>query len=393
MQDNPAAYIEDHRAEMIVLLKKLVLIQSGTYNKAGVDRVGSLIADTIEPLGLAFETIPLKSYGDILVASTPSAGDTENILLLGHMDTVFPEDTDFDWWREDEKNVYGPGVVDMKGGLVVGIYALKALEACGLLHEIPLRFIFNSDEEIGSPGSGPVIASETGRSSMAFVLECGGLENQIVTGRKGRIGIKLETRGRAGHAAFAGKDKASAILELAHKIIELERLNNPASGMTVNVGRVNGGTGPNSVAESAWALVDVRFSSRKEVKFFNAQLDESIGRPVIAGTITKWEVVGRRPPMEQTAGNRDLFRVVREQAGKLGMTVVEEYRVGASDANSVASQNIPVIDGLGPVGAMDHSDREYMVKDSIVDRCQLLALSIVQCRRLNQAGRLFTHTS
>ncbi|MEA3340587.1 MAG: M20 family metallopeptidase, partial [Chloroflexota bacterium] len=390
---NLIAYIAAHQAEMLAFLKKLVLVQSGSHNKPGVDRVRRLIAETIKPLGLEMTTNTQKSYGDILIASTPSAGDRDNILLIGHMDTVFPEDTSFNWWLEDEKNAYGPGVIDMKGGLVVGIYALKALAASGLLDEIPLRFIFNSEEEIGSPVSGPVIAFEAKRSAMAFVLECGGLDGQVVTGRKGRIGLKLEICGQAGHAAFAGKDKASAILELAHKTIELEKLNSCIPGLTVNVGRIQGGIGPNSIAESALAMIDVRFSSQKGADFFQAKLDEIVSQPVVPGTVSKYEVTGSRPPMEQTAGNQDLFRVVEEQARKLEVPVVEEYRMGASDASIVAAKKTPVIDGLGPIGDLDHSDREYIVKNSIVQRCQLLALSIIKCRRLNKEDRLFLRTT
>jgi glutamate carboxypeptidase len=393
MYKSLVAHIDARRAEMLAFLKELVLIQSGSHNKPGVDRVCRLIAETTKQLGLELTTTIQKSYGDILIASTPSAGDKDNILLIGHMDTVFPEDTSFNWWREDEKNAYGPGVIDMKGGLVVGIYALKALAALGMLDGIPLRFIFNSEEEVGSPVSGPVIAFEAQRSAMAFVLECGGLDGQIVTGRKGRVGLKIEVRGQAGHAAFAGNGKASAILELAHKIIELEKLNSCIPGLTVNVGQIHGGIGPNSVAESAWAMVDVRFSSRKGEEFFQTKLDEIAGRPSISGTTVRAEVVGSRPPMEQTAENRALFRVVEEQARELGIPVVEEYRMGASDANIVAEEETPVIDGLGPIGDLDHSDREYLVKSSMVQRCQLLALSIMKCWRLNQAGRLFTQTS
>ena len=187
---------------MLVLLKRLVLIQSGSYNKNGIDLVVGVIKDVLMEPAIAVQEIPQNVHGNILLASTPAAGDRENILLVGHTDTVFPQDTTFNWWREDQENVYGPGVIDMKGGLVAGIYALKALHAQKLLDDIPLRFIFNPDEEIGSPCSRDLIISEARKSVMAFVLECGGLTGEVVTGRKGRIGVKLEAFGKAGHAAL-----------------------------------------------------------------------------------------------------------------------------------------------------------------------------------------------
>jgi len=382
-------WLAGREAEMLALLREMVLIQSGSRNKPGVDRVGRLIAATLGNLGLDLVTVPQEDLGDVLIASTPAAGDRDNLLLIGHMDTVFPAETDFNWYREDETRAFGPGVADMKGGLVAGIYALKALEARGELAGLPLRFIFNPDEEIGSPVSGPIIAAEARRSIAALVLECGSLTGGVVTGRKGRLGLDLRARGLAGHAAFAGPDKASAILELAHKIIGLEALNGLAPGLTVNVGVVQGGIGPNTVAEAARAAVDVRFARRAEAELFRAEMERIVAARQVPGTAVEVEVVSHRPPMEQSAGNRALYEVVADQARSLGLPVEEEFRPGGSDANIVAAEGRPAVDGLGPLGDQDHSDREYIIKSSLVERAQLLALSIRECWQRHKAGQLF----
>lgn len=389
MEQRLIEYIAGQETGMLALLKEMVLIQSGTFNKLGTDRVAKLIRRTLEPLPLRIESFPQKRYGDILVAITPAAGSTNNILIIGHTDTVFPEDTAFNGWREDNRRVYGPGVIDMKGGLVLGIYALKALDSCGQLKNLPLRFVFNADEEVGSPVSGPVISAEAQKSVMAFVLECGGMQGEVVTGRKGRIGLNLNVSGQAGHAAFATTDKASAILELAHKIIRLEALNGLKPGLTVNVGKIHGGIGPNSVAESAWAAVDVRFENQNEAYFFRSRLDEIIETPSIPGTRVRVENAPSRPPMEQSSGNRSLFKVAEIQALKLQLDISESYRQGVSDANIIAAAGTPVLDGLGPIGGLDHSDQEYMQKDSLVRRCQLFALTLLNCWELNRSGLLF----
>jgi glutamate carboxypeptidase len=389
MQSSIIEYIADHRREMLSLLKILVLIQSGTYNIAGVNNVAQVLGDTFSEMGLDVTTVTPEACGNMLVVSSPAAGSGKNLLLTGHMDTVFPEDTAFNWWREDEKHVYGPGVIDMKGGLVAGIYALKALAHVGMLTAIPVRFVCNSDEEIGSPHSQSLIAAEARQSAMAFVLECGGLSGEVVTGRKGRLGIRLEVFGKAGHAAFITKNKASAILALAHKIVALEALNGQREGLTVNIGRIEGGIGANSVAEYARAETDVRFITEAEADFFEERMAEIAEDGRISETSVRVERVSFRPPMEQVGANRALFGVIANQAGVLHLPLEEELRPGVSDANFIAREKIPVIDGLGPIGGQDHSDREFMIKESLIQRCQLLALSIGEAWQRYQAGNLF----
>ena len=247
---------------MFRLLRKMVLIQSGSYNKKGIDRVVRLIQSEFKNNKLFCQVIEQKTFGNhLVVRSFHQAPPGTQVLLVGHMDTVFPEDTPFNWYKEDNKNSYGPGVADMKGGLVAGIFAMKALEFAGLLQKVPITFFFNSDEEIGSKTSGKLIENEAKNSTFAFVLESGGLAGELVTGRKGRISVKLDIKGKAGHAAYADKDKASAIVELAHKTIAFESLNDQKRGISVNVGLVKGGIGSNTVPENATVFIEFRFLS------------------------------------------------------------------------------------------------------------------------------------
>ncbi|GAK54865.1 peptidase M20 [Candidatus Vecturithrix granuli] len=382
-------YINTQRRHMLTLLEKLVLIQSGSYNKPGVDQVVRLIQDVLAADDIAVREIPQENYGAILIASSRAAGEKNNILLIGHTDTVFPQNTNFNWWREDHEKAYGPGVIDMKGGLVTGIYALKALKHVGLLDRIPIRFIFNPDEEIGSPCSRDIIVAEARKSVMAFVLECGGLDGQVVTGRKGYIGVKLEVFGKAGHAAFITENKASAIVALAHKILALEALNGQFDGVTVNVGRISGGIGSNTVPEYAVADVDVRFSTTAGAEFFEKQRSALARQTNVPGTSTRLEMIRSRPPMEQSKGNRALFRMVAEQARELHVPIQEEFRQGVSDANIVALEGTPVLDGLGPIGSLDHSDQEFMITESLFQRTQLLAWSLLEGWQRYQAGTLW----
>ncbi len=374
------SYLISKEPDMFMFLKEIVKIQSGSHNKAGIDRTAMAISHAFQGIDVSTETVEQQLQGNNLVirsSAQPSAN--KQVLLVGHMDTVFPEDTDFNWYKVDNDKSYGPGVVDMKGGLVVGIYALKALAELGLLGQIPITFIFNSDEEIGSRSSVDLIQKEANSSAFAFVLEAGGLENEVVTGRKGNLTIELHIEGKAGHAAFATKDKPSAILEMAHKIIEFESLNDFGRGITINVGKIDGGIGSNTIPEFSNAQVDFRFVDPSDLKKLEEKVSDIANKVVVQGTQCSVDFISGRPPMQQSSGNRRLFQTTADIAKNMGYPVKEQFRFGVSDANFIADLNVPVIDGLGPIGARDHSRDEYMIKESLLKRTILLSCSIIEC--------------
>ena len=384
MIDRILTNLKDREKEMFSLLEKMVLIQSGTYNKKGVDQVGRVVEDFFADLPLNCKRIEQKELGDHLVFTTPAAERNDqdrrkkNILITGHMDTVFPEDTPFNFYRQDDDKIHGPGVIDMKGGLVVTMFAVRALADAGILEQVPLVLLFNSDEEIGSPTSVPLIEELTVNACYGLVTECGGMEGQVVTGRRGKTGYRIDVHGQAGHAAFAGKDKASAILELCRMVSELEDLNDAAKGLVVNVGIIEGGIGPNTVAEHAHALIDSRFCSTGAGEKLQRDIRRIAATSRTTGTRSKITVTNVRPVMEQSAANQRLYAIIKQQADALEISIREEVRQGVSDASVIAGQGVPVVDGLGPIGEHDHSDREYMFNDSLLQRCRLLAASILE---------------
>jgi len=372
--------VKDTSPAMFALLEELVRVQSSSYNKAGVDQVARLITAAFGPENITFETVQQASAGNHLIVRTPAARTAKRqVLLVGHMDTVFPIDTDFNWYKEDAAHCYGPGVADMKGGLVAGIFALKTLAAMGLLESIPLTFIFNSDEEVGSGTSRGLIRTEALKSAFAFVLECGGPDEEIVTARKGNIAVSLEVKGQAGHAAFAGPDKGSAILEMALKTIAFEALNDHARDITVNVGLVNGGIGSNTVAENAAAKIDFRFAACDDHKTLEERIGVLATRCTVPNTSAVYKITSTRPPMPACTANTELYEEIAATAARMGFAVASEHRQGVSDANLIAAENVPVVDGLGPVGAQDHSTDEYIVKETLPRRAALIAASILSC--------------
>jgi glutamate carboxypeptidase len=376
-KNNLWEYVWSLEEEMFRLLEKLVLIQSGTFNKPGVDLMAETINGVLSDIPLTTEILPMKECGNMVLARTGRAAEEKPVLLVGHMDTVFPEDTGFNCYRQDREKAYGPGVMDMKGGLVVGIFALKALSGLGLLGNLPVTLFFNSEEETGSPYSRRFIEELAVESRAAFVLEGGGLESQVVVGRKGKIGFELLVAGRSGHAGCAGPDKPSAILEAAHKVIALEGLNSPPD-ILVNVGLIRGGMGPNSVAGNAGLGVDVRFSrSEDEQKIFD-EIKKIASENNIRGTSSEIRISSSRPPMVSHPGIEELYSLVLEIARKYTLPLGRETRGGVSDANFIAALGVPVLDGLGPCGDLDHSDREYILKKTMVERTVLLAASLFE---------------
>lgn len=370
-------HVKSLEKEMFGLLESLVLIQSGTNNKAGVDLMAERVSKALSEVPLTAEIVPMKDCGNMVRAWSHSRSAQKPVLLLGHMDTVFPENTEFNFYREDQFKAYGPGVMDMKGGLVAGIFALKSLSQLGLLSDLPVSVFFNSEEETGSLYSRKMIEKQALASKACFVMEGGGLGGQVAVGRKGKIGLNLIISGKAGHAGAAGIDKPSAVLEAAYKIIALEGLNRPGD-ILVNVGQVRGGIGPNSVAEQACLSVDIRFSRPEDERMIFSQVEDIAGANTVSGTSSHIRLNSGRPPMRTDERIERLYSAVSKVAQTYKVPLSREVRGGVSDANFVAAMGTPVLDGLGPCGDMDHSDKEFIIRKSLVERTVLVAGSILE---------------
>ncbi len=375
-------YCASRQTEMLSLLERIVLLNSYTWNKTGADAVGAILCLEMQHLGLHVERIKHHDVGDTLVARTEAARaapDMGQILFCGHLDTVFPPEMGFSCFEQHGETIRGPGVIDMKGGLVCALSALAALHHQGVLHSLPITYLINADEEVGSPRSTLLIQQEAARSSFAFVFECGGLQGQVVTARKGKHGFELQCKGQAGHVGQAGAGKPSAIVELAHKIISIESLNAYERGITCNVGQVKGGTSPNTVPEEASATVDCRFVTAHDAKAIKQSIEAIVKTPVVPNVRTQLRPTSSRPPMEASAQNRRLFTTLSTCAAHLQLSVLEERRGGVSDANTIAATGVPVLDGLGPCGDRDHSADEYMVTRTLWQRAALASIATLAC--------------
>jgi glutamate carboxypeptidase len=375
--------IEARLPAFLADLEWLVNTDCGSYTKAGVDEVGRWTGAFLERLGARVEYRDHETLGATVVATfdgTADAGSRSDpaqahLLMISHLDTVFDPGTARERpFRIDGGIGYGPGVTDMKSGLLAGLYAIDAIRSTsGSLPFGQLVFIANPDEEIGSPSSSPHIRAIAPDMDACLVLECARANGDIVSSRKGILDARLTVIGRAAHAGVEPEKGRNAIVEAARVVRELTALNGRWEGVTVNVGVIAGGTRPNVVPERCRLEVDVRARGRSALEEAEALVRELCATTVVPDIRIEVEEMGRHWPMEKSERSGRLAEHARAIAGQLGFDLHDGATGGASDANTTAGLGIPTLDGLGPIGGNDHSPSEYLEIDSIVPRTTLLA--------------------
>lgn len=383
MQARIVAYLHDHLDAYLADLRTLTAYEAGTLHKPGVDAVQSWLAERLDALGFTVERLAQPVLGDNLLARRRGAGGKQ-IMLLGHADTVFPVGTAAARpMRIDGNLIHGPGVCDMKGGLLAGLYAIRALDAAGWRDYGAIHFLVVSDEEIHDRGSLPLIRQTARASDVAFTLEAARANGDIVTARKTAVWCTVRVQGKAAHAGVEPEKGRSAILALLRHLTEIDKLNGFRPGVTVNIGRIEGGTQPNVVAETAHAELDLRAWRNADIPDLLDAIRAQLAREVLPGAIATLEVKldGAMPAMERTPAVAALEATAQQIAVALGFTVKGASTGGASDASFVAAEGIPVLDGLGPIGGLDHSPDEYIELDSIIPRTALLALLMAESGR------------
>lgn len=369
-------------------LEALVNVDCGSYSKAGVDAVGRWTAGFLERLGATVAVHRNEALGDTVIGSFDGRPGGPRLLLIGHLDTVFPNGTAAERpFRIDGRVAHGPGVTDMKGGLLAGLYALKALRSASALPFERVTFVANPDEEIGSPASTPVIRDLARDVDACLVLECARANGDIVSSRKGNLDLRLTVRGRASHAGVEPEKGRSAILAAAHLVVALHSLTGRWPGVTVNAGVIEGGTRPNVVAERCTLQVDVRAAAREHLEAAEVAIRELAAVPAVPDVRIEVEDVTRHWPMEKLVRSGRLAEVAIGLAGRLGFELHDAATGGASDANTTAGMGVPTIDGLGPIGGLDHSPDEYLEVESIVPRTALLAAIMLAIGRDPEVAR------
>ncbi len=360
-------------------LERLVNTDCGSHTRDGVNEVGRWTGTFLQGLGahVEYRSDPDGRLGDTVVATfeSPDTDHRTRALLIGHLDTVFDPGTAAERpFRIENGIATGPGVTDMKSGLLAGLYALKAIrDTHGAVPFARLTFIANPDEEIGSPTSAPHIREQAADADVALVLECARANGDIVSARKGILDTRVTVHGRAAHAGVEPEKGRSAILEAARLVRDLHALNGRWPGVTVNVGVIRGGTRPNVVAERCEFEVDVRATDGAALDAAEATIRELAAQTEVPETTVEVDIRTSWRPMEKRPPTADLVSRVQAIARGLGFEVNDAATGGASDANTTSGMGVPTLDGLGPVGGNDHAPTEYLEVDSIVPRTTLLA--------------------
>lgn len=371
------SYLHEQQEPMVDLLSQLALIESPSLDPAAQQPVFDLLAERLAALDFQVQRVSGRSTGGVLYArprGRPRGAPAQ--LLIGHCDTVWPHGTlaAMPLARAGQR-LAGPGVFDMKGGLVIGLYALQALAALDLYPALTPLMLINSDEEIGSPESTRHIERLAQVVQRVFVLEPGfGPQGQLKTARKGVLRFDVTVQGKSAHAGLAPWDGVSAILELSHVIQRLFALNDWPRGISVNVGQISGGTRPNVVASQAQAVVDVRIPTVADAQRISAAILDL--QATLPGAQVLIEQISASLPLEATPRNQRLWQQA-QNAGRLLELDLEAVAVGGASDGNTTSQFTATLDGLGPVGDGAHATHEHVLIDRLPERAALLALLLL----------------
>lgn len=369
LEANQQAYTDD--------LQNLVNRDCGTDYKIGVDKVADWFERRCRDWDWAVERVPQRHYGDCVVARAHGRGSAR-AMLIGHLDTIYPQGiAAIRPMRFEGDKIIGPGTCDIKGGLLTGIYAVRALQQANFNDFAEIVLYFNSEEEVGSPVSQHLYSPIAKQMHAALVLEAARQNGDIVGARKGVANYRIHIKGKQAHAGVEPEKGANAILELAYRIIALHKINGIVPGVTLNAGVMQGGIRPNVVPDDAWVDVDIRVVDNAGAAAVEQAMRAIRDTPcTVPGT--SFEMTGGFGfrPMAKNPQIAKLVDWAKASANDLGFQVKDAATGGVSDANVIASLGVPVLDGLGPVGGLDHGPDEYIEASSIVPRTAMLALLI-----------------
>src|SRR6187549_2284512 len=354
-------WLGGQRGAMLSLLEDIVNIDGGSYDKVGVDAVGVRLRKFLEEQGIACETIANEKFGDALLATVGGPSNSA-IMLMGHRDTVFPKgEPTRRPLKIDSGKAYGPGVADMKAGLVMNAFVLAAFQKFG-----------------GAPACRPIIEAEARRARAVFNSEPGRPTGNIVSGRKGGVFMKMEVTGKAAHSGGNYAEGISAIEELARKITELHAITDLTKGTTVNVGLVSGGQTVNTVAPWAKCEIDLRYVMPSDREDAMARITRIVETANVPGTRATLEIAGEFKPLVEGQENKRLFDHYAACASDLSLKVEGEFTGGCADSGFTSGVGTPTICAVGPVGGKAHTPEEFLMVDSLVPRAQTLALAVAR---------------
>ncbi len=366
--------LQAYQDEMLARLATLVNVNSGTGQIEGINQIINYLEQWMTELGFVVSLHPTEGFGNNLVAHIRGKG-TARIMLVGHVDTVYTQGAvQTQPFRAEDGIVYGPGVIDMKSGVVMCIYAIRVLLEEGFDQFGDIYVVFNNDEEIGSIGSAPLLHDIAKRVDVGLVLESSRSANIVTKARKGADKYILEVTGISAHSGAEPQKGRSAVVELAHKILAINNISTLFYGVTCNVTRISSSEQLNMVPDMARCHISIRAYDERGLDMAADALEQIVTGSSVPDTRTRLIRMPGRRPYQATPAMLALLNMAQTEGTALGLTIVAEGKGGVSDANTLMAAGIPTLDSLGPIGGGMHNlDREYLRADSIALRGALLA--------------------
>jgi len=374
-------YVDNHQEEMVSLWREIVTMESGPNEKPGIDAVAARFKKVFDDEGATSRMVEFEKAGNMLISEFGENRPKPGVIFMGHMDTARPSGA-IAHQPFTIKNgiVYGPGVLDMKGGIIAFLYAIKSLNSVGY-DSRSIKVILAGDEEVLHTNSNApdVFIEESKGYIAAFNAETGFIDNGIVVGRKGVARLKLEVKGIAAHAGNDPENGRSAILEMAHKVIVIQKLTDKEKGISFNVGVIEGGTTSTSVPDYAKIFIDVRYKDPKDLPGIIKQVEGVASRTYIEGTTSTVAFMDGIKPMKTTDGVKQLFELVKKayEENSFG-TPYAKYVGGGSDSAYTVLAGVPTVCAMGVKGGRNHSPEEYAIVESLFERAKLLAACVLE---------------
>ena len=373
-------FIDDRRAEMVSLWQEVVNMEGGPHEKTGIDAVATRFKAVLDDVGAVSRTVEFENAGNMLIAELGNQAAKPGIIFMGHMDTAIATGAIARQpFTINDGKAYGPGVLDMKGGIVAFLYVIKALQSIGY-NARPIKVILAGDEEVlhARSNAPDVFLKEAAGYAAAFNTETGFVDNGIVVGRKGVARFMMEVKGVAAHAGNDPENGRSAILEMAHKIIAVQKLTDWEKGISFNVGVMQGGKTSTAVPDYAKIDIDVRYKDPDDLPWILEQLQAVGANTYVDGTTTEVVFMEGIMPMKTTEGVLQLFELVKKSSEENGFgTPYAKYVGGASDSAYSIIAGVPTVCSMGVKGGRNHSPEEFAVVDSLFERAKLMIACVL----------------
>ncbi len=378
-------YIDENKDEMIALWRDIVNLESYAREKEKVNILAERLKEEFEKEGLNCRLIDVgEENGNTLVGILGTERKNKPVIFSGHMDTVFPTGTFGDNpFRIEDGKAYGPGILDMKGGIIISLYVIKALNRANY-KERPIKIIYSGDEEIGHINStgAEAILNEAKGGICAFNMETGLIDNYLCVGRKGRMECHVTVEGVEAHAGNDFTSGRNAIEEMAYKIIDIQKLTDLESGITVSVGKIKGGTVSNAIPAQCTIEIDIRFDKMSDMDIIQERVQDICKKTYIEGTSTKCEIVSSMAAYETTDDIMRYYKFVNAISKEYGFGEIGYKRLGgSSDASYITMAKTPVLCSFGVQGQWNHTVKEYALVDSLFERTKLISTIIMNLEK------------